>query len=184
MPDEGMRDRLYGPLIDLYGSTVTSLLTLNEMNWQDIPEPERLLLVHRCDMTSTLAKFHGSNIRLHVLQKVETPVILLREVILHRMADNLPVEYGAIRIYLSRFPPAAQDVLRAGTIPLGTVLSTFSLDYVSEPFAYLKSSDSPFINKMLELTHDPTVLYGRRNRHLNANGELLADILEIVPPGL
>lgn len=179
-----MSERLYGPLIDLYGSDVMSLLTLNEMDCQDIPDPERLLLVHHCDMTSTLAKFHGSNIRLHVLQKLETPVTILREVVLHRMSDNLPVEYGAIRIYLSRFPPAAQGVLRAGTMPLGTVLSTFSLDYVSEPFAYLKSTDSPFINKMLELTHNPTVLYGRRNRHMNPSGDLLADILEIVPPGL
>ncbi len=77
----------------------------------DVPEPERSLLVHERDMTSTLRNFHGSPIKLEVVKSECSDDYLMRMVVLHRDDNGAPVEFGAIGIRLDKFegPRARTD---------------------------------------------------------------------------
>jgi chorismate-pyruvate lyase len=181
MPDTQLLD-IAGPLADLHTDALLLLPNAATVAGDEVPMPYRDLLVHRSDMTSTLSRFHGSTIQLQVLEQSIDETSILRGVILRRCRDNQPVEYGAIRIYLKHFPEGAAATLRAGTTPLGSVLADFSIPYVSNPLGYIRLTTSEEIAKSLELDTLGDVVYGRRNRHLTPAGDVLADILEILPP--
>jgi len=181
MPDVNSLD-LAGPLADLHRDALLLMPDAMAVSGDDVPMPFHALLVHRSDMTSTLSRFHGSEIQLQVLQQSIDETSILRAVILRRCRDNQPVEYGAIRIFLKHFPEAAATTLRAGTTPLGTVLSEFNIPYVSNPLGFIRLRTSDVIANSLELDATGDVVYGRRNRHLTPAGDVLADILEILPP--
>lgn len=181
MPDTNALD-IAGPLADLHADALVMLPDVAAVAGEEVPMPYRDLLVHRTDMTSTLSRFHGSAIQLQVLEQSIDDTSILRAVILRRCRDNEPVEYGAIRIYLKHFPDDAAATLRAGTTPLGTVLAEFNIPYVSNPLGYIKLTTSEEMAKSLELEAVGDVVYGRRNRHLTPAGDVLADILEILPP--
>jgi chorismate-pyruvate lyase len=181
MPDTPSLD-LAGPLADLHPDALTLMPDARSVSGDDVPAPYHDLLVHRSDMTSTLSRYHGSEIQLQVLQQSIDEFSILRAVILRRCRDNQPVEYGAIRIFLKHFPDGAAATLLSGTTPLGTVLSEFNIPYVSNPLGFIRLHTSNEIAKSLELETAGDVVYGRRNRHLTPAGDVLADILEILPP--
>jgi hypothetical protein len=91
------------------------------------------------------------------------------------------LEFGAIRICLPLFPPDARQTILEGRSPLGTVLATYQVEHVSRPQAFLRVASDTFIGEALGLS-GPHVLYGRRNVLLTPENEVLADIVEILPP--
>jgi hypothetical protein len=175
---------LAGPLADLHLDAMLLMPNAISVPGDAVPMPFHELLVHRSDMTSTLSRFHGSAIQLQVLQQTIEVSSILRAVILRRCRDNQPVEYGAIRIFLKHFPDDAAAVLRAGMTPLGTVLSDFNIPYISNPLGFFRMHTSIEIANSMELDSSGDVVYGRRNRHMTPLGDVLADILEILPPGI
>lgn len=147
----------------------------------ELPEPARQLLVHGQDMTSTLATFHGSSLRVEVLQRQHTDTLYFREVFLRTRSDDRIVEYGVIAIALEQFTPAQREAILAGEIPLGELLHRFHIPFVSAPigfFSVASSSlgDRPFAQPAGAICH------GRFNRLGKPTGEPLAWILEILPP--
>ena len=79
---------------------------------EDIPEPFRSLLVHEKDMTGTLAGYWGLPIILRPRTVRRKGNVLYRQVVLTAGPDRIPVEAGAIKIYLDRFPAEALPGLR------------------------------------------------------------------------
>src|SRR6266542_3704740 len=63
-----------------------------------VPEPAKQLLVHRRDMTTTLAEFHGSELRVEIFQVQKRDPLYLREVFLRTITHGRVVEYGVIAI--------------------------------------------------------------------------------------
>jgi hypothetical protein len=132
-------------------------------------------------MTPTLEKFHGSSVRLEVLSRKERGDFYFREVVLEKCSDGRPVEFGAIKINLGLFPPAARKDILAELLPLGHVLAKWSLKHSSHPKAYLEVVSDDFIRAALKLG-DVGLLYGRRNTLFDPQGRPLAEIVEILPP--
>jgi chorismate-pyruvate lyase len=147
----------------------------------DLPEPYRALLVHQRDMTSTLESHYGSRTHLDVFQAVEEEGLLDREVILRLDRDERPVEYGAIRIYVNRFPEAARVAIREGERPLGYLLDAFDVAYQSRPDAFFRLTPTKDIAGALAIVPS-TLLYGRRNVLVNPQLEPLAYVVEILAP--
>jgi chorismate-pyruvate lyase len=147
---------------------------------EEIPEPFHTLLVHDADMTSTLKRFHGDSLVLKRLHVEEIDGELDREVVLCTESKGRPVEYGVIRIALTSFDPAARESILAGVIPLGQILDDFAVSYVSRPSEYFRIQNLPYLEKELE---DPGVSerYGRINSLTSPSGELLAEVIEILP---
>jgi hypothetical protein len=153
-----------------------------------LPSRENRLLVHPDDMTSTLATFHGSPLRVELLQREVREDLYLREVYLRTTRGEKIVEYGVIAIALAQFTAAQQQDILAGRTPLGALLHEFEIPFESAPIGFFSvASASASLSSGLRgvagetLTH-PTACYGRFNRLSRRTREPLAWIMEILPP--
>lgn len=148
-----------------------------------VPSNERNLLVHDHDMTSTLIEYHRSPIDLQVVRREASPDYLLRLVVLTRRELPVPVEFGAIGIRLEPFEPALRAEIEAGQKPLGGLLAEYRVSYLSQPRAYFRVAADAFIADLLA-EPEGTILWGRCNALSLPDGEIFADIVEILPPAL
>lgn len=169
------------PLDDFYARANRPLPPIRQISGDEMPEPYRALLVHEEDMTPTLEEFHGANIRLRVLNRQQRDGVYYREVVLLLDGSNTPVEFGAIRINVDLFPPAAKSAVLKEGLPLGHVLAEHKVKHASRPKGFIALQSDDFINQALGLsgTHS---LYGRRNTLYDSQKRPLAEIVEILPP--
>ena len=170
---------LLKPLADFY--TGRALPKVRFIEAARIPRAYRQLLDHSNDMTSTLQRFHDEEIRVHVLESRQDDVCYAREVLLVTRDTRRTVEFGAIAIRLELFPVGAQREIFRAEMPLGTILRSFRIDYVSNPRGFFEIESDDHMNAALALSHKQT-LYGRANEITNAEGQVLANIVEILPP--
>ncbi len=169
------------PLDRFYERTGRTLPSVRQVSGREVPDPYKSLLVGDHDMTPTLEAFHRDRIQIHVLERSQTEESLMRLVVLTLEGSDRPVEFGAIIIHLSLFPPDARACILGDHMPLGTILSTFQIEHVSTPLAFLCATSDELIEKALRLP-ERQELYGRRNMLLTPGNEVLADIVEILPP--
>jgi chorismate-pyruvate lyase len=155
--------------------------TLQSMPGDTLPEPARQLLVHQRDMTSTLSAFHGSSLRVDVLQQRRIDGLYLREVFLRTHAADAIVEYGVIAIALEQFTPAQQDAIQAGQVPLGSLLHRFEIEFDSSPVCFFSIPANTGAQTPLAALKGATC-FGRFNRLATPAGAPLAWIMEILPP--
>ncbi len=145
-----------------------------------LPEPAQSLLVHTRDMTPTLAAFHAAPIALRVLRHERARGIYSREIVLE--AAGRPVLFGAIRIYLDRFPPEARALILADSQPLGAILQSQKIEHTSRPEAFFAVQPDDQICAALGLGAGAPRLFGRRNVHWSPQAEPLAEVVEILAP--
>jgi len=172
---------LVHPLEDFYKRSGLPLPPLQQIDGEEVPEPYKRLLVHSSDMTSTLERFYEEPIEIRVLSRRQEGDDYFREVILRTQKAEKPVEFGAIRIHLSRYPAQAREQILAEHWPLGRILKDCGVGYSSWPKAFLKLASDRLINTALNLK-GANVLYGRCNTLLNPEEQTLAEIVEILPP--
>ena len=146
-----------------------------------VPEPYRTLLVHERDMTRTLEQFHNGVIHLRVLSSYHEREAYWRESVLELDGSNRAVEYGAIKIHLDRFPQPWRTQILEERRPLGGILNASGIRYTSRPTAHLRFTPDEFMSRALQL-RDGTLLYGRQNTLRDDSGQVLAEIIEILPP--
>ena len=145
-----------------------------------LPQPARQLLFHAQDMTSTLASFHESPLRVEILQQQRLGDLYLREVFLRTTREDAMVEYGVIAISLEQFTLIEQAAVQAGQIPLGGLLHRFKIPFESAPIGFFSVAGGALAATPLREPKDVTC-YGRFNRLTKPTGEPLAWILEILP---
>ena len=168
------------PLHYFYAQEDRPLPEVQLLGGAQIPEPERSLLVHERDMTSTLRKFHGSPITLEVRSVERSDDYLMRMVVLHREDSGAPVEFGAIGIRLDKFEGPLHDQIASGQAPLGELLEKYIVDYRSCPKGYFSTRADPVIAAALA-EPEGTVVYGRCNELTDPEGFAFADIVEVLP---
>jgi len=154
---------------------------LTRLKGEELPEPQRSLLAHSRDMTPTLEKFYRRTLGITVLQRLLDERTYLREVTLNLDGSNRPVEYGAIRIFLSHFPLRAQTLIREERCPLGKILEIEGIPHVGWPQAFFRVAPDAHMASMLRL-ESACPLYGRRNVLLDGERRLLAEVLEVLTP--
>jgi len=147
----------------------------------DVPEPYRQLLVHSRDMTSTLEAFYRQPMGLTVLSRYREKTDYLREVLLRPLGAAAAVEYGVIRICLDKFPASARQAVLTEGRPLGNILQTEALPYLSWPQAFFRIEADYHIGRALSVS-PPASLYGRRNVLVDGNRRLLAEVIEVLAP--
>lgn len=146
-----------------------------------VPQPYRGLLVHLGDMTSRLAAHHGGEIVLEVLHREVTPEAYRREVVLHVAETGAPVEYGAIEIFLDAFPENVRAEIVEAKRPLGGLLNAHQIAYRSQPKAFIKLGDDAIMHEHFG-SAEADCFYGRCNELVREDGEVLARIVEVLPP--
>ncbi len=164
-----------------YERTGLAAPVLRELKAGEVPQPYRALLVHSSDMTPTLAGFYGQTLRLRVLSRERQDDSYKREVVLWLAEDERPVEYGVIRIYLDRLPPAARRLVLEEQRPLGDILHGEAIPHLSWPQAFFRLKAEPHTGAALGLRH-AGFLYGRRNVLLDGSRRLLAEVIEVLAP--
>ena len=132
-------------------------------------------------MTPTLEAYHGEPIRLRLLDRRMLGDSLARRVLLVLTRSGRCVEYGAIVIHRPRFPAEAIPAIDACELPLGTILAHHRVAHASRPEAFFRLESEPSACAALGLPR-PVPLFGRKNRILDAAGEPLAEVVEILPP--
>ena len=172
---------LLKPLADFY--TGRALPEVRFIDAAQMPEACRQLLDHTNDMTSTLQRFHGEEIRVHVLDSRQDDVSYERKVLLVTRDTRRTVEFGAIEILLNPFPIGVQREILRAEMPLGAILQSFHIEYKSKPRAFFEIESDDAMNAALTLPETQT-LYGRCNEIRNSAGRILAEIVEILPPAL
>ena len=159
----------------------TSILDVEEIEGDAMPEPHRSLLVHATDMTHKLQDYAEQTIHVRPLHVERNGGHLDRRVLLVTDDDDRTVEFGAIRIHLERFAPAAKEDILGCRTPLGAILKKHAIVHICQPQFYFRLSGSAFLKDAFELETDET-LYGRLNHILDESGEPLADVVEVLPP--
>ena len=181
MPLDRKISHLLDPLGKFYEPPGLALPRVRSLEGSDVPQPYRQLLVHESDMTSTLEEFFDQSIRLDPLQVREVDDVLYRQVLLRTIDDDLPVEFGAIRIQLHMFDECMQELIREGVIPLGGIMNQHRIEYASKPTDWFSIQPDAIIMKALQLEL-PQTLFGRHNILTNASGRQYAEVVEILPP--
>jgi chorismate-pyruvate lyase len=169
------------PLDQFYARAGLPLPPLTQIDGEAVPEPYKGLLVHRNDMTPTLENYHRQQIHLQVLGRERKGEQYFREVVLLLDGSDLPVEFGAIKIYLDLLAPMVREEILAEQRPLGHILAAHRVQHRSQPSAFLRLASDPLINQALKLS-GAQLLFGRHNDLLDGQDRVLAEIVEILPP--
>lgn len=175
-----MKPASLAPLAGCYADAGLSLPEIEEIDGGDMPEPYRTLLVHLNDMTPTLERHHGSLIHLRVLRSRVDGAHYHREVVLLLEGSEQAVEFGANRVALERFPADARDLILKEYVPLGTILARFNITHTCQPSAYFKLTADDLISAELGVPLGSR-LYGRCNSVRATTGEVLSQVVEILP---
>jgi chorismate-pyruvate lyase len=173
-------DVLY-PLSFMRAARSLPALTYEKIEAMDMPEPYRSLLVHEGDMTSRLEAHQESPIKVSCLRSSNNGKLYFREVMLQTKVDEKPTEYGAIEVNLHALPEEIRPLVIQARQPLGGILNDHRIPYSSAPRAFLKVvPDGPIVEAFGTVEAD--YLYGRSNVISGYNGDVIAQIVEILPP--
>lgn len=169
------------PLSEFYARTSLALPRMELISGNAVPEPYRTLLVHERDMTSTLERFHGGDIYIRALSREQRGREYFREVVLHRIGDEAPVEFGANFVSLGRFSPEARWMILQEKVPLGRILKDHGIAHTTRPLAFFRVTPDDAIRAALKLADAP-VLFGRQAVICDEAGQRLSQVVEILPP--
>lgn len=172
---------LFYPLNEFYEESGLPLPLVTRIEGHQIPEQSRRILVHDRDMTPTLEETYGCGIALRVLKHALRDNIFSRQIVLTLQNRGTAVVFGAIKIYLDRFPDKARSLILEMKQPLGTILKTQQIAHTSHPASYFHVAADAVINDALGLTGS-NILYGRQNVLSDSMQNTLAQVLEILPP--
>jgi len=168
------------PLSHFYATQGQTPVQANIIDGIDMPQPYRGLLVHQNDMTPTLEAHHSELLKLYPLHVDSAAGELRRQVCLIGASSGRIVEFGAIRIMLDRFPEEPRLLIEQCAMPLGSILARYEVAHTCHPKAYLQLHAEAEIAEALGAGPGEP-LFGRHNIIRNADGDILADIVEILP---
>jgi len=168
------------PLSEFYTRAGLVLPRMEIIPGHAVPEPYHALLVHERDMTSTLERFHNSEIYIKARGAEQRDGKYFREVVLHLASADTPVEFGANCAHLSLFPPAARGMILEEKIPLGRILKDNSIPYtIRVPFFFRVEADALICQALKQ--SQPATLYGRQAVICDSEMQPLSQVIEILP---
>ena len=95
--------------------------------------------------------------------------------------SNQPVEFGAIAIHLRYFDSATHAAILECRKPLGAILRDHKVKYSTKLSGFLRFDKAPDIRQALHVRNDEP-MFGRRNVLISPSGDVLAEVIEVLPP--
>jgi hypothetical protein len=150
-----------------------------------LPEPYRRLLAHDQHMTVTMEAYHGSPVRVEVLNRSQRGLLYCREILLRLAEDGrLPkgtvVQYGLVRFDLQYVTEMVRKDLLEERIPLGRVLISHNVLRHIDPGALLEVRCGAPLAAHFGV--EPGALTHGRMATIFCNREPAVDLLEISRP--
>lgn len=168
------------PLNEFFESDGRELPSARELPPEKLPDPQRALLCHDRDMTTTLESHHGGKIHVDAQAVVESKGTHAREVLLRLDESDRAVECGAIKIHLDDLAGPAKQLILDNKEPLGRILNEHGIAFESRPILYFRIMPNEDIRRILDAAPGKA-LYGRRNVLAHPDGNIIAEIVEILP---
>jgi len=103
-----------------------------------------------------------------------------RRVLLVDNASGRPLLMGTMRLRLDALPRAVRAEIARGHVPLGRILRSAGIDFLSRPTGYLSVTPNPEVMGLFWMKA-PDTLYGRTTEVL-LRAKKIGDIVEILPP--
>lgn len=170
---------LLGPLYEKRGLPMPRIGVVQP---EEMPQPYRRLLVHTEAMTPILERLCGQRLALRVLGSNISATTVSRQVVLTGVRDGLPVELGAIHIDLTYFGEKPRELLRQGSMPMGTLLRHFQIAYICRPALFFRVEADGLMRQALGLDSGTQSLFGRCNQMLAPDRRVMADVVEVLSP--
>ena len=145
-----------------------------------IPPPYHDLLVHEESMTATLEHHFADVMDLRTLATLKYRDDYFRRVLLVIAQTGRPVAMGAARVKLTAFAPKVRTRILRNNVPLGRILHSEGIDYISRPSALLAITPNTALMGAFWM-RDRDTLYGRRTEMLH-NGKHIGDVVEVLAP--
>lgn len=145
-----------------------------------VPPPYHGLLVHQHHMTVTVETFHHSPVDVRILARYQEGDIYARKILLTLKSTGRIVQFGIVRMDLSKCDNAVRAAILAGKTPLGRVLIEHNVLRTIEPTNYLRITPGLAQMAWFGLTR-PRPLYGRLGL-IHWNEKPAVELLEIVAP--
>lgn len=146
----------------------------------DMPQPYRGLLVHEHHMTVTVEAHHGGPVDVRVLSHRQDDDLYARKILLVHQATGKVVQFGIVRIDLTKTSPAVRDAILARDTPVGRILIQHDVLRRIEPTAFLKITPGPAQMAWFGL-QEPAPFYGRL-AIIHFDGLPAVELLEVVAP--
>lgn len=183
------------PLLHYYHNLSLSPPSLQLIDPSTFPSPYDDLLSPPHNMTPTLEKYFASSLHLDVLQQIyngETQCI-------HRwirliLPSQQAVEFGSIIIYLQHIPRHLHPSIVEGRIPFGRILIDNNIQQQKQPKDFFTIIADEHIKRIFQHESESSshplliphisigsILYGRCNIIRNDVGELIAEVVELLP---
>lgn len=178
-------------LVRLVAESGPGFATFRAASAADVPEPARGLLDHASHMTVAMERFHGAPLGLRVVARAHDPgapgggpPAYAREILLLSPGGDV-VQYGIVRIDLSRVDARTAESIRAARIPLGRVLIDAGLLREVHDVALLEVRPGPRLAALFGRFPDPAAApeptWGRVAQ-ISLGGHPAVELLEIVVP--
>lgn len=179
--DSGTSPLLY-PLTEFYRTEGVELPQTREISAEQMAEPYRTLLVHNRDMTPTLEAAWGGKLHVRAVRRAHSGSVYMRHSLLLLDGSDTVTAMGAISINLDRFPERARRLILDQHLPLGGILGSHGIEHRCRPAAYFAVKADSIIGEALgvEIGFE---LFGRHNVMWDAHEQVLAEVIEILPPG-
>lgn len=175
-----LTESLLWPLNLFYAQDGREMPQLTPLFEEQMPEPYRRLLVHNCNMTPTLEQHHSGTIHIEPIHQIITDEETTREVVLRMDRDEKPVEYSASHIFFPAVTGQARRMIEEARIPLGTVLRICACRHTVHPSGFFRIRPTTFLMRVFGM-QDKTSLFGRRTTLIGMNGQIIAEVCEILP---
>ena len=169
------------PLTEFYESEGAELPETSEISPDELPEPYRRLLAHNRDMTPTLEAAWGGKLHVRAVRHSRQGSVYMRQSLLLLDGSETVTAMGAISIKLDRFPERARRLILEQRVPLGGILRDHGIEHRCRPAAYFRVAADSIIGKALEVP-EGRPLFGRRNVMWDSEEQVLAEVIEILPP--
>ncbi|MDA0253740.1 MAG: hypothetical protein O3A18_02540 [Planctomycetota bacterium] len=153
----------------------------------DLPAAARALLDHHNHMTVAMERFHGGPVGLEVLHRREDAAgRYAREILLTRPdprgGGSRSVQYGIVRIDLSRLAPAESEAVRSESIPLGRILLSAGLMTDVHHVALLRIAPGPQLGQYFAAASPAAPETFGRVAEIGLDGVPAIELLEILAP--
>ena len=169
------------PLTEFYGSEGAELPETREISPDEMPEPYRRLLVHNSEMTPSLEAAWGGKLHVRAVRHARQGSVYMRQSLLLLDGSETVTAMGAISINLDRFPERARRLILEEHVPLGGILRDHGIEHRCRPVAYFRVAADSTIGELL-VVKTGGELFGRHNVMWDAREQVLAEVIEILPP--
>lgn len=144
-----------------------------EVSAGEVPQPYQGLLVHEHHMTVAVESYHDGPVDVRVLESRHDGDLYARRILLVHRPSGQVVQFGLVRLDLSRVAPEVRERIVEEKTPLGRVLIEHDVLRRVEPIAYYRFPSAPWFGG--------ATCYGRV-AIIHFDGEPAVEVLEVVAP--